>query len=225
MKAPKNPAVPPAGVKLLEALDLQLKYDLGQFDAYYLERFAKVPGAELVTLAKQYTADRFDRLTGYMSRLPAYPGYVSDLKRQQTAALKNLKTILRHIDSVTRNDAITSVTLQLSAKIVRLQSDKNRVAARSLEQHLSEQLANARYTQTAAAASRRLRLHRAEIVKHYRKSEKREMSMQDLARAVGHSSTAIYGMINGDRTRYNADALKGFLKKIGISPEEWNQLS
>jgi len=225
MKAPKNPAIPLAGVKVLETLDFQLKYDLGQFDAYYLDRFAQALGPELVILAKQYTLDRFDKLTGYLSRLPAYPRYATDLERQQTAALKNLKTILRHIDPAARNDAITSVTLQLSAKIVRLQSAKNRAAASSLEQQLTEQLASSRSTQTAADASRRLRLRRAEIVKHYRKSERREMSMQDLAHAVGHSSTAIYGMINGDTTRYNVDALERFLAKIGISPEEWNRPS
>jgi hypothetical protein len=41
--------------------------------------------------------------------------------------------------------------------------------------------------------------------------------------SVGKSTTAIYGMIKGDTTRFNAEALTDFLKRIGTTAEEWNR--
>jgi hypothetical protein len=48
------------------------------------------------------------------------------------------------------------------------------------------------------------------------------MTMAAFARHVHKSSTAIYGMINGERTRYGTEALEDFLRTMGVSQEEWN---
>jgi Helix-turn-helix len=55
------------------------------------------------------------------------------------------------------------------------------------------------------------------------KRKRTGMTMADFARNVGKSTTAIYGMIRGDTTRFNAEALTDFLKRIGTTPEEWNR--
>lgn len=54
------------------------------------------------------------------------------------------------------------------------------------------------------------------------KTARGDRSMADFARHVGKSSTAIYGMINGDKTRFTAATLREFLDKIGSTLEAWN---
>jgi hypothetical protein len=68
----------------------------------------------------------------------------------------------------------------------------------------------------------RLKAKRQSIVRRVRKSKGRDMTMAAFARHVHKSSTAIYGMINGERTRYGTEALEDFLRTMGVSQEEWN---
>jgi len=60
---------------------------------------------------------------------------------------------------------------------------------------------------------------RRQLVNRYRR--KHSITMPDLARSAGMSPTAIYGMINGDRTRYSEEKLGMLLKTISVSPENW----
>jgi hypothetical protein len=65
--------------------------------------------------------------------------------------------------------------------------------------------------------------NRARLVRKYRK-ENGALTMADLGRRVGKSSTAIYGMINGDKRRYNDAALEDFLTKLNLTLAVWNSI-
>lgn len=60
---------------------------------------------------------------------------------------------------------------------------------------------------------------RSDIVRKYR--HEHDLTMADLARRFGTNSTAIYGMIKGDQTRYGQENLEKFLHGIGVSAEQW----
>ena len=60
---------------------------------------------------------------------------------------------------------------------------------------------------------------RREFIKGYR--AKHGLTMEAFARQAGMSSTAIQGMVQGDRRRYSAEKLSKLLTLIGVSPEQW----
>lgn len=69
-------------------------------------------------------------------------------------------------------------------------------------------------------ASTALKNKRRMLVRNY--CTEKNLSMDGLARRVGMSKTAIYGMINGDRTRYEEAKLDRFLEKVGMTRNDWN---
>jgi hypothetical protein len=71
-------------------------------------------------------------------------------------------------------------------------------------------------------AKAELKKKRERIIAAFRKE--RDLTVDDLARRVGRSKTAIYGMINGDATRYDTAAVKDFLEKICTRVEDWVSL-
>jgi hypothetical protein len=70
-------------------------------------------------------------------------------------------------------------------------------------------------------SAKSVRAGRRAILKKYRK-KKDLRTMDDLARNLHVSRTALYGMTAGDRTRYSVDALDTVLDRIGCSLTEWN---
>jgi hypothetical protein len=68
--------------------------------------------------------------------------------------------------------------------------------------------------------SRALKAHRREILKAYI-TDNTLGGMDGLARRAGTTTTALYGMVRGDRTRYSPEKLDNLLKIIGCSQEEW----
>lgn len=69
----------------------------------------------------------------------------------------------------------------------------------------------------ADASTRR---RRRGIINEYRRGHQIE-TMEQFARHVGVSLTAIQGMVRGDRTRYGETKLEVFLKAIGVLPSDW----
>jgi ribosome-binding protein aMBF1 (putative translation factor) len=61
---------------------------------------------------------------------------------------------------------------------------------------------------------------RREILKRFR-VDRGIGTMQDLARHLGMSLTAIHGIVRDDTTRYSQETRLEFLKKIGVDPEKW----
>ena len=80
--------------------------------------------------------------------------------------------------------------------------------------------AEAAAVQASNDNKRTVKEHRAKLILDYR--TKNDLQMSGLGLRVNHSSTAIYGMINGDATRYSPAALKDFLQKIGVNIDTWN---
>jgi hypothetical protein len=64
-----------------------------------------------------------------------------------------------------------------------------------------------------------IKKQRTGIVRKYCKEN--ALTMADLARRLGTNTTAIYGMIKGDTSRYGPDNLDRFLKGIGVSLQTW----
>lgn len=69
-------------------------------------------------------------------------------------------------------------------------------------------------------ADQETRKRRRAILKRYRLGTQ-IATREDLALHLGISVSALEGMISGDRTRYSAERLSEFLKKIGVLPEDW----
>jgi len=63
--------------------------------------------------------------------------------------------------------------------------------------------------------------HRLSILKKYM-AKNRIGRKYALARHLGVSSSAFYGMIRQDQSRYSEDTLESVLMKIGCSREEWD---
>jgi hypothetical protein len=69
-----------------------------------------------------------------------------------------------------------------------------------------------------------LKAHRLRILKEYKAN--REITTIDiLARNLGVSPSALYGMARQDRNKYSEERLRMVLKKIGCSHEKWNRTS
>jgi hypothetical protein len=68
---------------------------------------------------------------------------------------------------------------------------------------------------------RQVKVHRERIVEEYR--QRNGLTMQDLARKLGMSSTAIYGIINDDRSRYKLEKRAKFLKDLNLTEDGWNR--
>jgi hypothetical protein len=64
------------------------------------------------------------------------------------------------------------------------------------------------------------RKRRREFLDNYSQSKKLE-TREHLARHLGVSLTALQGIVRSDRSRYGPETLSAFLKKIGMTAEEW----
>ncbi len=68
-----------------------------------------------------------------------------------------------------------------------------------------------------------LKKRRLELVTRFRKDK--GFTMAQLGFHVRIDPSAIYGMINGARTRYDDETLSGFLTKLNLSRSEWDRVS
>ena len=69
-------------------------------------------------------------------------------------------------------------------------------------------------------ATARRKKQRRDLVRAYRSSD--DLTYEELGRRLKMSTTAIYGMISGDRSRYSLEKQKIFLDRIGVTQEEWD---
>jgi hypothetical protein len=138
------------------------------------------------------------------------------LDKFEDRAVAYASEVLQCLRSDLREDAISKIALKLSArKLLWLAEAKQRKAERPPE----PKTANGAQEFAKTIATSRMKKRRSELVRRKRTG----MTMADFARNVGKSTTAIYGMIKGDTTRFNAEALTDFLKRTGTTPEEWNR--
>lgn len=77
-------------------------------------------------------------------------------------------------------------------------------------------------TAAPKAAQARLIQHRKRVVRDFRKRNG-DLTMEQLARKVGKSASAIYGMMKCETKKFNAESLQEFLDAIKVPLEEWNQ--
>ena len=71
-------------------------------------------------------------------------------------------------------------------------------------------------------SARTLRTHRRRILKACM-DDKDLDGMDALARRLGVSPSALYGMVRGDRSRYSEETLATVLTRLGCSPAKWNR--
>jgi hypothetical protein len=100
-----------------------------------------------------------------------------------------------------------------------LEALKGRVAHWSGQLHLKEPTTT---PDPPEPPSRNLKAHRHAILKDFIKQRGLE-GMAGLARHLGVSRTALYGMEWGDRKRYSDITLDAVLEKISCSRSEWNR--
>jgi hypothetical protein len=68
----------------------------------------------------------------------------------------------------------------------------------------------------------KLKKKRLDMIKKYR--TEKNLTMGAFARREGSSETAIYGMVNGDRRRYEEGKLASLLKTLRIDRRDWDEL-
>jgi hypothetical protein len=87
------------------------------------------------------------------------------------------------------------------------------------EAHLKHQ-ALLQQNKRATSALTPTRRHRREIVRKY--VVEHSLTVTELARRCHTTSSAIYGVIRDDRTRFGPSSLSRFLKAIGVSVQKWD---
>jgi hypothetical protein len=121
--------------------------------------------------------------------------------------------LLQAGDDQIAQDVVRKLGANLHRRLLR-RSEHWKAEAHQRHQALLQQ--NQRATSASALTVRR----RREIARKY--LTENSMTMDDLARRCHTTSTAIYGMIREDRTRFGPDSLSRFLKAIGASVQEWD---
>lgn len=92
---------------------------------------------------------------------------------------------------------------------------------------IGDQLADAktggvRHDAQGKKAPRALAAHRRAIMKAFMTANSL-VGMDALARRLGASKSALYGMVRGDKTRYRDDTLNAMLNKIGCPRSKWDR--
>jgi hypothetical protein len=88
---------------------------------------------------------------------------------------------------------------------------------------IEDQFSNSHFARQVKKASRSLAHYRRDIRKHFMLKSGIER-VDVLARKLGVTTSALYGMERGDTTRYSAAKLDSVLKKIGCTRAKWDRL-